>query len=435
MTKWMVLIVSLILGITGIQASVSLSPASQWWRVYNDSALNHLVDGVLAQNLDIRAAKQRVEDAQALSQVPRATQWPEFALVANTTWSNFTLNRDSVVSNIGIQAAWDLDFFGGKNAQINRADALVEARYAELASVKKRLVQELVLAVIAYRETQLVQSLATAQVDELDRQMKSLNDQVKAGLVSDMPVLEAKIRRAEVAASLPSLAASLAVAERQVSQLMGATSDAVIAPLREVQVKEIVAPGVEVALDVPLHAIQARPDVALAQSLIKTAGADVAEAEAALWPTVRLSAFGGLQDATAGFFQSEDGVWRVNGVVNWPLFNFGRLQSLTSAADSKKRAALNGYEATVVRAVQEVLANASFYAAASETLGVNAELLALNRKLADRLETQAKAGLVADPIVSTQRLAVLASRQSMVRQQARVASAYAQLQSALGAGI
>ncbi|NBV42426.1 hypothetical protein EBR96_06640, partial [bacterium] len=132
MTKWMVLIVSLILGITGIQASVSLSPASQWWRVYNDSALNHLVDGVLAQNLDIRAAKQRVEDAQALSQVPRATQWPEFALVANTTWSNFTLNRDSVVSNIGIQAAWDLDFFGGKNAQINRADALVEARYAEL---------------------------------------------------------------------------------------------------------------------------------------------------------------------------------------------------------------------------------------------------------------------------------------------------------------
>lgn len=435
MNRWMAVLVLMVVSAIGIQASVTLSPAAQWWQVYNDPALNQLVDGVLAQNLDIRAAKLRVEDAQALSQVPRATQWPDFAVVANSTWGNFTLNRDSLVSNIGIQATWDLDFFGGKNAQVSRADALVEVRYAELASVKKRLVQELVLAVIAYREAQLVQSLATAQVDALDRQIRSFNTQLKAGLISDLPVLEAKIRRAEVASTLPGLAASLTVAERQVSQLMGATSDAVIAPLRDSEVSDLSVPAVDVALDVPLQAIQSRPDVALAQAMVRSAGADLAEADAALWPTVRLSAFGGLQDATAGFFQSEDGVWRVSGTVNWPLFNFGRLQTLTAAADSRKRGALTTYESTVVRAVQEVLANASFYAAAAEALDISNEVLALHRTLNARVQDQAKSGLVADPTVLAQQVSVLTAQQSVVRQQARVASAYAQLQGALGVGL
>ncbi len=433
MAKWMAMVVMWALGGV-LNASVALSPAAQWWRVYNDAALTQLVDGVLAQNLDIQSAKHRVDDAQTLSQVPRATQWPEFALVANSTWGNLTLNKESVVSNIGIQATWDLDFFGGKNAQIGRADALVETRHAELASVKKRLVQELVLAVIGYREAQLVQALVTSQVAELDRQIQVLQTQVDAGMISDIPVLEATIRRAEVSASLPALTAAISVSERQITQLMGATSDAVIAPLRDTPISDISVPAFDVALDVPLAAIQSRSDVGFAQAMVQSAGADVAEADAALWPTIQLSAVGGLQDATAGFFQSEDGIWRVAGTINWPLFNFGRLQHLTAASDSRQKAALTAYEATVVRAVQEVLANASLYAAAAESLDINTALLELHRTLAARIQAQAQAGLVADPVVSAQRIAILSAQQSMVRQQARVASAYAQLQGALGVG-
>jgi len=48
----------------------------QWWRLFDDSKLNRLVDRSLAANNDLAAAKARVDTARALVGVDQARPFP-----------------------------------------------------------------------------------------------------------------------------------------------------------------------------------------------------------------------------------------------------------------------------------------------------------------------------------------------------------------------
>src|SRR5258708_388453 len=53
---------------------------SDWWTLYNDPVLNNLVETVLKQNVDIRLAVARIEEADANLRVTGAAFLPEIDL-------------------------------------------------------------------------------------------------------------------------------------------------------------------------------------------------------------------------------------------------------------------------------------------------------------------------------------------------------------------
>ena len=94
-----------------------------WWKVFNDPALDSLVARALRGNLDLRLAQARVREARALRGIERSNAFPRAN--AGAGYSRFrgsdNLGRGaesggngaSNLFDIGLDASWEIDVFGG----------------------------------------------------------------------------------------------------------------------------------------------------------------------------------------------------------------------------------------------------------------------------------------------------------------------------------
>src|SRR5262249_58264973 len=111
---------------------VKTGPAEyrEWWKAFNDPALDHLVEQAYRENLSRRSAGMRVLQARAqlgiaigeiFPQTQQATGSVQYnrtsdrsvtAAVAAATPTGSATSFDYWQSEIGLQASWELDFWG-----------------------------------------------------------------------------------------------------------------------------------------------------------------------------------------------------------------------------------------------------------------------------------------------------------------------------------
>ena len=144
-----------------------VTPAVAWWTRFNDPRLDELVSRALANNQDLEAAKERIRQARAATGIQEASLLPNVdgtvsrsrtsdsyqtrsrerggGHKANHLTGEYPENRQNNYF-MGLQAAWELDFWG-KNAravEAAKADVLA-SEYAYRATVLS-LVSETALA-------------------------------------------------------------------------------------------------------------------------------------------------------------------------------------------------------------------------------------------------------------------------------------------------
>lgn len=119
----------------------ALLPAD-WWRLYDDPALDTTIEAALAANTDLRAANSNLLRARAVLSEARAGRYPLTTTSGGTSWGrgmtsqggayNSDTGREGWSGQGGITAAWEVDLFGrvGRLIEAARddADAIVAAR-------------------------------------------------------------------------------------------------------------------------------------------------------------------------------------------------------------------------------------------------------------------------------------------------------------------
>ena len=119
------------------------------------------------------------------------------------------------------------------------------------------------------------------------------------------------------------------------------------------QVLERVAPAVPVAI--PAEVLQRRPDVASAERAVAAANAQIGVARAAYFPTIALSANGGLDSRLLStVFDAPSLLWSLGVAVTQPLFDAGRTDANVAIAQAGYQLAVANYRRTVLTAMQEV---------------------------------------------------------------------------------
>ena len=101
------------------------APPGRWWRLYDDPALDGLVEQALAANTDLRVAAANLERAQAATREAQAQQQPSVGVNASPTFGHVpacrSCSRASIPSrwsySAGASVSYQLDLFG----QIRRA--------------------------------------------------------------------------------------------------------------------------------------------------------------------------------------------------------------------------------------------------------------------------------------------------------------------------
>lgn len=108
---------------------------ARWWEGLNDPLLTRLVDDALAHSPSIDLALARVREAQAQLTQQRTAQLPSVS--ANATVLGARLppiepgsgSTDVQFYNVGANASWELDLFGGGRRRTEQARATEDARF------------------------------------------------------------------------------------------------------------------------------------------------------------------------------------------------------------------------------------------------------------------------------------------------------------------
>ena len=108
-----------------------MSELSLWWQQFNDPVLVQLIDAAQGVSPSIASAASRIEQSRARRTASGAALLPALDASASATRGrqDFVSPLGSIGS-VGVQAAWEIDLFGGRRAARTAAQARLDGSQA-----------------------------------------------------------------------------------------------------------------------------------------------------------------------------------------------------------------------------------------------------------------------------------------------------------------
>lgn len=337
----------------------SLSTANVSWRdIFTDATLQAHINKALNNNLDVRVALQNVKSAKVYLAQSKHSFYPILSVGADYTRSTNSINATGGVGNrsynnlwdITANASWEADIWGKLSAE-KRA---TYASYLATAEAQKAV------------QSEVVATLATAyyQLLMLDEQKKVLEQTIAfrekslattkllkdAGSATEVAAkqMEALVYNAQ--AQLISINNSIWALENTISVLLGEAPHAIErTTLAEQQFPTDFKEGYEAKL------LQNRPDVARAELNLRNAFELTNAARAAFYPTLTLSARGGLSSTDLETWFSPKLLFAslVAGLAQ-PILNRRQIRTQYEVQKIAQETALLNFKKTLLSAGKEV---------------------------------------------------------------------------------
>lgn len=405
---------------------------SRWWLRLNDPLLSELIDEALKANLDLRIAQARLREARARSAVASADLYPSVTASASAG-RNHSNDRTNNLFRGGFDAEWELDIFGGVRRGVEAARADRETSEANIQSTRVSLVAETALNYMEVRNLQTRLRIARENLASQTETLQLTSWRAQAGLVSTQDVDQARSNREQTRARIPGLETSLAEAEHRLDVLLGKAPGTLHGRLSSAG--ELPAVPLEIAVGIPADALRQRPDVQMAERRVAAETARVGVAEAARYPSFRLSGSIGLEALTVSALgDSSAATWSLLGGITAPIFNAGKLRNRVVIQDAVREQAEVAYEQAVLTALQDVenaLVAFSRTRESSEALAIAAESA---RNAAQAARQRYSAGLLDFQSVLDTERTVLSVEDSLANTRSDRVLALIRLYKALGGG-
>lgn len=416
----------------GVAVLPQADDLARWWERFGDPQLSALVAQALQAHPSALSAQAALRQARAQARVQAAGMLPDVSLSGSAQRSR-SGGQTGNSFQVGLDAGWEPDLFGRLDAGVQASQADARAAQASLEQVHVSLSAEVALQYIALRSLQ--QRLAIAQRNlETQQQTLQITDwRVQAGLATSLVAEQARAAAEQTAAQVPQLQANLAQARHALAVLTGQAPAALDAALAAPQA--VPQPSQALALDIPADTLRQRPDVRVAQERVQAALARVSQADAARYPSLRLSGSLGLRALTLGAMgDSASLVHSLLGSVAVPLFDGGATQAQVQVQQAALEQARQAYQLAVLTALKEVedalvalqgeAARLAHLQQAAQAAG-NAALLAQQRYASGLIDFAS--------VLETQRTQ-LATQDALATSQANLGSNHVRLFKALGGG-
>jgi multidrug efflux system outer membrane protein len=332
-----------------------------WWKVYDDPTLQSLIREGLANNLDVRIAAARVDQARAVLGSTRLQQLPQIGVTADATRQRTSVAElpagTPPLNNVfAVQGAlsYEIDFWGKYRRATEAARAqLLQSDYAK-QDVMAALVSSVATAYFTLQTLDEQLAITRRTVGTRQKFVDLTQAQHDRGTVSELDVATAQAQLAIAKANLPDLLRQIGQTENQLSVLLGHNPDRILRNEGQPDAAGAGRPPVPAA-GLPSDLLERRPDLREAEQNLVAANAQVGVAKANLFPSITLTAAGGsVSSALSSLFSGPARTWSVGGELMQPLLNSQRNLYQLELADAQKRQALLQYQKSVQTAFQEV---------------------------------------------------------------------------------
>jgi NodT family efflux transporter outer membrane factor (OMF) lipoprotein len=340
-----------------------------WWSSFHDPELDRLVARAVAGNLDLKIAAARIREARAAARIAASAALPQVAVegsYARTRRSDAVPPFKSAsgegspfgarvqdVFQVGFDAAWEIDVFGG--VRRDKEAALAEVQAAEEA---RRDVLVTLLADVARNYVEL--RAAQEQMRILDATLRSERDTLEltrtresAGLGTELDVARAQGLLSTNSAQRPVLERTARQSMYRLGVLLGLYPGAFASELEASAAVPAASP--EVPPTLPSELLSRRPDLRRAERTLAAATARVGVARADLFPRFLIAGSIGRRSEDAGDLGSGSSqFWTILPIVRWPILSGGRIRANIRVQDARQEQALRQYEKAVLTALEEV---------------------------------------------------------------------------------
>ena len=275
-----------------------------------------------------------------------------------------------------------------------------------------------------------LEALLRETVAAYRRALVIAQNQYRAGTQSSIDLVTAQAQLESTEAQLAGVGVQRQQYEHAIAMLTGhAPSELSIPPAELTSVVPVAPAGLPSAL------LERRPDIAAAERLMQEQNALIGVQIAAYYPTISLSALGGLQaDSLSRLFNVASRVWSLGATGAEVLFSGGARPAAVAAAHASYDQYVAVYRQTVLTAFQQVEDALSNLRILEQQAAKQAIAMTSARRAVEATLNAYRAGTVAYTSVITEQTLLLSDEQSAlsVRQSRLVASVA--LIEALGGG-
>jgi multidrug efflux system outer membrane protein len=191
----------------------------RWWQAFNDATLDSLVDMAVNSNLDLRQAQARVLQARAARGVAGAPLWPEVdasAIYQRSQGSSQAAGGGAIATagalrelfQVGLDASWELDIFGGTRRNLEAATADLKAAVEDQRDVLVTLVGDVGNNYLNLRGFQQQLAIAKKNLEAQQRTAEIIRKRFEAGFVGALDLANARAQVATTESQIPALESS-----------------------------------------------------------------------------------------------------------------------------------------------------------------------------------------------------------------------------------
>ena len=334
---------------------------ADWWTTFNDPTMNDLVQTAHLQNLTLREAGARIMEYRARRNFAAGTLFPQvqegvgsFMNVrksANAAFVPPDLSYNAL--DVGLNANWELDFWGRFRRAIESADAELDASVENYDDVLVLLLAEVASAYTDLRTFQQRLKYAHTNVDSQEQSLSIAEDKLRLGAATERDVQQARTVLEETRSLIPTYEAAARLANNQLCVLLGTPPHDLSMAMGEAPIP-LAAP--EVAVGIPADLVRRRPDIRRAERELAAQSARIGFATSDLYPHLGLNGSIGLSAQNFnGLFDGSDSVaGSVGPYFRWDLLNYGRLLSRIDIQDAQFEQLVFAYQQQVLVAGREV---------------------------------------------------------------------------------
>ncbi|WP_373788944.1 efflux transporter outer membrane subunit [Delftia acidovorans] len=320
-------------------------PKGDWWTAFSDPLLDELGPQVAVSNQNVRLAYANYQKATAAIQAARAALFPTLGINASASRQQAGSGGPATSKSVQAAVSWSPDLWGQVRDSVQQSQALAQVSAATLANATLSAQVALATAVMELRVSDENARLLQRAVDSYRESLRVVTEQDSAGTVPPSNLYAARTQLETAQASLVAVGMARAQYAHAIAVLVGKTPEEMqIAPAPTMPD----LPDVPVGL--PSTLLQRRPDIAAAERQMAADNAAIGVAHAAFYPSVTLSAAGGL----AGALGASNLIWSLGASLAASIFDGGARSAHLNEARAQYDASVASYRGTVLTALQDV---------------------------------------------------------------------------------
>ncbi len=339
-----------------------------WWRMFNDTTLDELMEKAMRDNPSLESAMARVASARATAGIREADLYPAVGIGfgPERTKQSPAAQEPNLPPNVAPNVkpytlykasgtiSYELDLFGANRNRVAAAEADAKAEENNYHAARLSLQAELAqtyyrLIALRSEEMLLAQTVETRQ-DEL----VITKQKVDAGVSDTLVFSSAEAELARIQGEYASVREARAKAEHALAVLIGIPPSEL-----KVDLTALSKTPPSVPVGMPSTLLERRPDVKRAAAQIAAANARIGVARTGYFPDISLALTGGfVSGELEDLFKWSNRSWMIGPlagtILTQPIFEGGRIAAQRAQSDANYAQAVGDYKSAVLQAFREV---------------------------------------------------------------------------------